>query len=132
MLEDEQQMQYEVDGRPLDKNLLLLTISNGTTFGGGFKLVPDARIDDGLLSVCEVGEFPKMTRLRHFHHLSRGTHGSFAGVQMYNTSRVQVSGTDDVHAHIDGDWAGHPPFDISIEPASVQLRYAPADTKAAP
>jgi len=50
----EKQLSFSIDGKSFKKKVLLLTIANGTTFGGGFKLTPDAKVDDGLLDVCLV------------------------------------------------------------------------------
>jgi diacylglycerol kinase (ATP) len=37
---------------------LLIAVGNGTTVGGGFKLTPNATLDDGLLDVCWAKKMP--------------------------------------------------------------------------
>ena len=46
----ERRFDYQIGDQSFQKDLILLTIGNGTTFGGGFKLMPEPKIDDGLVS----------------------------------------------------------------------------------
>ena len=36
---------------------MLAAIGNGRFFGGGMKICPDARLDDGVLDLVAVGDF---------------------------------------------------------------------------
>ena len=42
---------YQMEGETFERQNIAMTIANGTTFGGGFKLTHKARIDDALLHV---------------------------------------------------------------------------------
>ncbi|GAB4249349.1 MAG: diacylglycerol kinase family lipid kinase [Ekhidna sp.] len=115
---------YQIDGQSLQKELILLTIGNGTTFGGGFKLMPEAKIDDGLLEICEIGKVSGLRRFLNINKLSGGTHGSLKEINFYKAKSVKVEANDLLFAHIDGERMGQPPFEIEVLPAALSIRVA--------
>jgi diacylglycerol kinase (ATP) len=70
--------------------LFLCEIGNGQAVGGGFRLTPDARIDDGLLDVCVARHMPTARALRILPTAFAGAHVRFPEVSMYRTARVTV------------------------------------------
>lgn len=104
------------------KNLILFCVANGTCFGGNFKLTPDARIDDGLLNVCEIGQMLWIKRFFNIHRLRKGRHGSLKEVTLSTCTRGTVEANNRVHAHIDGEYFGQPPFVFSIVPQALSIR----------
>ncbi len=115
---------YSIDGQSFQKNLILLTVGNGTTFGGGFKLTPYAKIDDGKLDVCEIGEFSAFKRFANIHRLSNGSHDKLEAVSLYQSETVKIDANQRLFAHIDGERMGQPPFEIKIIPKAMNLRIA--------
>lgn len=120
----EKKFRYTVDGKSLDKPLILLTIGNGTTFGGGFKLMPEAKINDGFLQVCEIGKISPLRRFLNINRLSGGTHGKLSEVSFHKATKVMVEANDQLYAHIDGERLGQPPFEISVLQGALSLRVA--------
>ncbi|WP_424962536.1 diacylglycerol/lipid kinase family protein [Ekhidna sp.] len=118
----ERTFEYQIDGKPLQKDLILLTIGNGTTFGGGFNLMPEARIDDGLLEICEIGKVSGLRRFLNINKLSGGSHGSLKEINFYKAKSVKVEANDMLYAHIDGERIGQPPFEIKVLPEAMQIR----------
>lgn len=118
----ERAFNFRIGDQQLEKELILLTIGNGSTFGGGFKLMPEAKIDDGLLEVCEIGKLSGLRRFLNVHKLSNGTHGTLNMVNFYRTAKVVVEENELLFAHIDGERFGNPPFDIKVLPNKLKLR----------
>ncbi|MEM6829324.1 MAG: diacylglycerol kinase family protein [Bacteroidota bacterium] len=118
----ERAFDYQIDGSKIQKELILLTVANGTTFGGGFQLTPDARIDDGLLAVCEIGRFSPIKRFMNIHKLSNGTHDTLSSVRFHQARKVKIEKNLLLYAHIDGERMGRPPFDIQILPGALKIR----------
>lgn len=115
---------YHLDKEGFQKDLILLTIGNGTTFGGGFKLMPKAKIDDGLLEICEIGNLSPVKRFLNIHRLSNGTHEELSVVKLSQAKKVSVQENEFLFAHIDGERIGQPPFSIEILPKAMRLRVA--------
>ncbi|MEP0985738.1 diacylglycerol kinase family protein [Ekhidna sp.] len=118
----ERSFEFEIDGVSFNKELILLTIGNGTTFGGGFKLMPDAKVDDGLLEVCEIGKVSGLRRFLNINKLSSGTHGSLREVNFHQAKKVTIRANKNLFAHIDGERMGQPPYEIEIIPKNLTLR----------
>ena len=118
----ERPFHYTIGDDAYKKDLILLTIGNGTTFGGGFKLMPEAKIDDGLLEICEIGKVSGLRRFLNIHKLSNGTHGALKEINFYKASSVRIEANDLLFAHIDGERMGQPPFEIKLLPKALRLR----------
>ncbi|MEP1094579.1 MAG: diacylglycerol kinase family protein [Cyclobacteriaceae bacterium] len=114
--------EYQIDEQSHEKELILLTVGNGTTFGGGFKLMPGAKVDDGLLEVCSIGDLSPLRRFLNIHRLSNGSHGKLGMVEFHQAKTLQVEENEMLFAHIDGERMGRPPFEISVLPMALQLR----------
>ena len=118
----EKLFKYDVNGEKWTENLILMTIGNGTTFGGGFKLMPDAKLNDGQLEICTIGAISGLRRFLNIHKLSNGTHGTIPEVSFRQGSRISIEHNELLFAHIDGERLGNPPFTIQIEPSSLRVR----------
>jgi diacylglycerol kinase (ATP) len=118
----EKPFRYRFNDVDFQKDLILLTIGNGSTFGGGFKLMPKAQINDGLLEICEIGRLAPIKRFLNIPRLSNGSHGVLPRIHFYQTSQITVEANSDLFAHIDGERLGNPPFEIRILPKALRLR----------
>ena len=118
----EKRFRYRLDDLQLENELILLTIGNGSTFGGGFKLMPQAKIDDGLLEICEIGKLSGLRRFLNIHKLSNGTHDTLSTVKFHQAQKILVEENPLLFAHIDGERLGNPPFDIQVLPKALKLR----------
>lgn len=118
----ERTFKYQIDDQSYQKELILLTIGNGTTFGGGFKLMPGAKVDDGLLEICEIGKVSGLRRFLNVTKLSSGTHGSLKEVHFHKAKSIRIETNNQLFAHIDGEQMGIPPFEIKVLPDALRLR----------
>lgn len=113
---------FSVDGEALTKDLILMTIAKGTTFGGGFKLTPHAQLTDGRLAVCEVGPLPAWKRYANILRLQNGSHDKLKEVTLYHADRVKIEANPLLSGHIDGEDLGKPPFDVSVIRGGLRIR----------
>lgn len=80
------------DGSDLERILdtYAVVVANGHTFGGGMRVAPGARVDDGLLDVVLVETPTKLTMLRHFLSIYRGEHLTKPGVSTFQCTRLEL------------------------------------------
>jgi diacylglycerol kinase (ATP) len=82
---------------------LMLTVSNGRYFGGGFPIAPEATVDDGKLHACMISDAPPLTRLRLFNLAERGRHVTSEQVEIINDSSFRLGFGTPPRFEMDGD-----------------------------
>ncbi len=118
---------YHLNGQTEKEKLFLLTIANGTTFGGGFKLNPGAKIDDGLLDICLIRKINPFLRFINVPRLQSGSHIRLKRVSIHQTTEINIDEQSNLHAHMDGEYIGSPPFAIKILPDALTIRVKDSD-----
>lgn len=110
----EKKVGFSIDGMEFERTILLFTISNGTTFGGGFIINPFARTDDGLLDVCILQKISPVMRFWHLPKLRTGAHHKLKASEFYRVKQIFIRPSNDLVAHLDGEYIGQPPFEIAV------------------
>ncbi len=87
----------------LELTCLSLGIANGIFAGGGFKLAPRADINDGLIDISALGDYPKLERLYRLPKVRAGKHANWKNVTYRQTSEVTISSPTKLIAHVDGE-----------------------------
>ena len=82
---------------------LLLTISNGRIFGGGFPIAPDADLADGRLDACAIADASPVGRARLFSLAEKGRHVNTKGVALRQDRTFAVHFDQRVRYEVDGD-----------------------------
>lgn len=103
-----------LDGTATELDVLFVAFANGAYYGGGMRIAPDARPDDGFLDVCVVGDVSRLTAIRQIPNLYRGTHVSHRAVAVSRASRMTIEGGSDTLVHLDGEPFGSLPLDVEL------------------
>ena len=90
-------------GTECDGQQLMLTVSNGRYFGGGFPIAPGATVDDGKLHACLIGDAPPLTRLKLFNLAERGRHVTSDRVEIVDDSSFRLCFDAPPRFEMDGD-----------------------------
>ena len=112
-----------VDGQVHEADHTLLAIGNTAYFGGGMRICPDARPDDGLLHVVVIGPVPVTTFLRVFPRVFGGSHVRHPAVTTHTGRVVTVEG-DECEMWADGDRLGPLPLTCEVVPGAVRVAGA--------
>lgn len=91
-----EQVQYEGSS-------FMISIANGTRYGGGFEVAPGAQRDDELLDVVLIGHVPVWKRFFYIPKVQKGRHLSSGFVQHFRTNELDVTYKKKVFAHLDGE-----------------------------
>jgi diacylglycerol kinase (ATP) len=110
-------VQLTIDGgRPSPCQATLVAVANTDRFGGGMRIAPDARCDDGLLDITVVGPVGRVRLLRFFGRVFRGTHTALPEVTTHRGTQVALS-CPGVQLWADGEPIGGP---LDSEPLIVE------------
>ncbi len=91
------------DGRTRGGQHLMLTVSNGRFFGGGFPIAPHATLDDGLIHACLIEDAPPLTRLKLFNDAERGRHVFSEKVEIVDDRAFRLTFPEPPRFELDGD-----------------------------
>jgi len=93
------------DGRDFrrEDSTLMLTITNGAHFGGGFPIAPSATVDDGELHACFIGNAKPFRRLALFDRAGKGRHERATEVDAVASPAFHLSFPEPVRFEVDGD-----------------------------
>ena len=83
-------------------------------YGGGFRIVPNARYDDGLFDVCSIRSVSKLTILRLLVTLFWGGHVSHPAVEMRQTRTLRIETEPAMRLYADGEPMCETPAMIEI------------------
>jgi diacylglycerol kinase (ATP) len=117
--------ELRLDGRPLRTGAWLVAVANSQSYGGGMRIAPSARLDDGLLDVVVIGgELSKAGFLATFPKVFSGRHVEHPAVRLHRAARVEVDAERPVAVHIDGEPAGTLPASFEVAPAAIAVLAA--------
>ncbi|MEI7561379.1 MAG: diacylglycerol kinase family protein [Actinomycetes bacterium] len=91
---------------------MLVAVANGSSYGGGMKILPNASFRDGLLDLLYVDPVSKLTLLSIFPRVFRGTHTKHPAVHLLQSRNFEVAASTDAYA--DGEYAGVLPIKLSV------------------
>jgi diacylglycerol kinase family enzyme len=119
MAERKPAVQVQVDGKELAAELVL--VGNGRLYGGDFAAFPDARLDNGHLSVCV---FPKAnwgTLLRCAFPLLINQRLAEGCVRRVKATELRLTSQVPVPFELDGELVGHAPVTMQVEPGRLRV-----------
>ena len=91
------------DGGAIETGITMLAAANGTTYGGAFRIAPDADIADGMLDLMVADRLSRAGIIGFIPHVLRGTHVGRQGVTMARTRRLVVETDEPLVVHADGE-----------------------------
>lgn len=114
------------DGAPATTSAMFVSLCNTETTGGGMKIAPGARADDGLLDICLVGAVPKSTLLYQLTQVFAGRHVGHPAVRMLRASRVSLDADPPQPLLIDGEVIGITPATVTLARHALAVKVAAA------
>ena len=102
---------------------LMLTVSNGRYFGGGFPIAPGATVTDGLLHACRFEDASPLARLRLFNLAERGRHVRSDRVEILGDSGFRLTFDAPPRFEVDGDVrrAAEATVELKVLPGALRV-----------
>ncbi|MBN1397979.1 MAG: diacylglycerol kinase family lipid kinase [Bacteroidetes bacterium] len=110
----------------MNTRAFLVCAGNGCFEGGGFKLLPNAKADDGLLDICTLGAMPITKALRILPRLINGKHENLPEVEMWRTKKIKIDAKDPFVLHGDGELFSLNAVKAEISVAKNRISYVTA------
>jgi YegS/Rv2252/BmrU family lipid kinase len=101
-----------------------ISICNGGVFGGGMKVCPMAKVDDGLFNIVDLGAGSRVGYAMQSSKMYSGEHVNLPNFKHFTCDRVKVellNKADKFLLDVDGEPLGAPPVDIRVERAAIEV-----------
>lgn len=115
------EMRLSIDGDNVTERAMLCCIANTPSYGGGMRVAPSARIDDGLLDVCVLREAGVMEFLRAFPTVFKGTHVNHPKYWTRQARRITIECNAPLPVLVDGDVTHSTPVTFEVSPGAIEV-----------
>lgn len=114
-------MRVTCDGQTSENRFLLVCASNGELSGGGMRLAPGARMDDGLLDVNLCEAVSRGVAAALLWQISRGRRVSHPKLRYFTARNVAVAADPPMEVQADGERIGHTPVQLEVVPQALKV-----------
>ena len=114
-------MEIRSDEQDFSGEVIFVTIGNNISYGGGVKMAPRARLDDGLLDVCIVPAMTKLELLRWVPAAYRGEHLAHPRMIYFQARRITLQSTSRLELFGDGEFMRELPATIEVVPGALRV-----------
>ena len=104
--------EFSIDGLSFESKAMLIAVSNGISYGGGMKVTPDAKIDDGFFDILILTPVSRFDFLRVLPKVFSGKHITHPAVKILRGKLVEIN--SDAVAYADGERIGSLPIKASV------------------
>jgi diacylglycerol kinase (ATP) len=104
-----------------DQPTILAALANTSTYGGGMKIAPHARMDDGQLDVCVIAGIDPFKLACMFPTVYFGRHLSIRGVEYFQAARLRVQTETPLDVYADGEYVCRTPFEVAVQRGALKV-----------
>ena len=116
------EVQMEIDSVSLDpKTIITVVVANSRYFGGGMCIAPDAKIDDGLLNLVQVGDLGRIEAMRRLQETFGGQRIEHPNVRYSTCKTIHAESSSRVPIEADGELVGFLPASFEIVPQALKV-----------
>jgi len=102
--------------------VISMCLANGKYFGSGIGIAPDAKVDDGIISLVIIGNVSVIDYLKYLPKLRNCERIQHPEIHYREITQCTIESADaDCHIDMDGEYIGHPPIEMHIIKHAVQF-----------
>jgi diacylglycerol kinase family enzyme len=106
--------------------VLSAVVGNGRFFGGGMKICPAAKLDNGTLDLVILGDFTRMRVMTQINRVYSGNHLTLEEVSSAAVRTLEAAAVDSdamVPIELDGETPGRLPAKFEVLPGALRVRF---------
>jgi YegS/Rv2252/BmrU family lipid kinase len=104
-----------------EKRFLFVCASNSECAGGGMKLAPGARMDDGRLNINLIEALGRWEAVKQLRRVCQGRHTDHPKVRYLMASELTVEGDTALEVAADGELIGYTPARFVVLPKALRV-----------
>jgi diacylglycerol kinase (ATP) len=94
--------------------VVVTAFANAPAYGGGMKIAPRARLDDGVLDICVIHNMNRFKLLCLFPTIYFGRHLGIRQVEYFQTDRLRVETEEPLDVYADGEYVCRTPIEVRV------------------
>ena len=114
-------LEIVADGQSFSEEVLFAVAGNNATYGGGIRLAPRARLDDGLLDICIVPYLDRLEMLRWVPRTYRGEHLNHPRIKYLQARKITLRSASGMELFGDGEFLQGLPATIEVVPRALRV-----------
>jgi YegS/Rv2252/BmrU family lipid kinase len=95
--------------------------ANGSSYGGGMLVAPDALLDDGLFDVVTTSDIGKFRFLANFPKVFKGEHIDNEEIKVRRAAKVEISANRPFAVYADGEHIADLPAKLRLLPRALKV-----------
>jgi diacylglycerol kinase (ATP) len=103
------------------KPMVVAAFANAPAYGGGMKIAPHAKLDDGALDVCVIPAMSKLKLGCLFPTVYFGRHLNIPQVEYFQTERLRLETERPLEVYADGEYVCQTPIEVSVEKQALSV-----------
>lgn len=119
----EKEITVETNGHSSKEKMFMISVANGSRYGGGFLVAPQAIVNDGELDIVLIKQIASLKRFFYLPIVERGKHLGLHFVEAGKTKKITIKAEQNLPAHLDGELMEARWFELEILPRKFLLYY---------
>jgi diacylglycerol kinase (ATP) len=119
--EEPYELRAELDGTPWKGRVLFAAVANGTSYGSGVRIAPDARMDDGWLNLVLVGDIGWAQLFEALPIVLTTGDVRLKKIERFRCRRVRLEADRPALVHGDGESLGESPAEFEVLPGALRV-----------
>ena len=116
-----------IDETVVEGETTLICVCNGTSYGGFFRPVPEARVDDGALDVLVAGKVSRLTFAKLVGVYAKGGYRKMPEViSRYTARRAVIEAEDEFSVNLDGEELRTKRAEMELVPGGLRFTFPKA------
>jgi diacylglycerol kinase (ATP) len=115
------EMSVSAGEKKIQRQAFFIAVGNAHRYGGGMKVTPQARPDDGLLDVCVVSRMNKLKLLCWVPTIFFGGHLGLKQVEYFQAPEVKIEAGRELELYADGDYACRTPLEMGVRRRALRV-----------
>lgn len=107
--------------KTIEDEYTILSICNGSYYGGGFKIAPKSVLTDNLLDIYYAEKMPKLKMIPLILKLKKGKHEGKRRIHKFRTNHVELELEEEITFNVDGEKLTDKKFIVDVIPKKITL-----------
>ena len=107
--------------KEIEDKYTILSICNGSYYGGGFNIAPKSDLTDGVLDIYYAEKMSKIKMIPLILRLKKGKHEGKRRIHKFRTDHVELELEEEIIFNVDGEKLNGKQFVIDVLPKAITI-----------